>query len=337
MSKVSVGVVLHNRSAHLEACLRSLFRNHSVVPFQLILVDNASTDQTPQLATQILQNAPCEYVLHRRTKNNLSQARNDILRLATGELIAFTDDDCEVPDLWLQELLRQWNLTPRDTVGLGGANRPPQGHRLDKLFQLFERSFLNHGGSSQINQSPDLRECAQVSTCNGIFLRKILIEVGGFSEQANNAGEDLDLSFKLRRHGHRLYFSGRCQVIHHLPTNFLKWLRKCFIYGESQWPILWANGLGISKMRLLPMVVLAAAVMVIVFAPKVFAVLFMCHWLWGGFQSRSLWAGLDLVLTQWTYVAGYAWGFLQTIVRGSLIRVPQAIRLRAKPTKVFPT
>src|SRR5689334_18953754 len=97
MAQISIIVCTRNRAESLRVCLNSIEQAATTKPaidVELVVVDNASTDATAAVLRdwQRSTSMPCRVVL--AAQHGLSQARNCGLDHATGEIIAFTDDDC---------------------------------------------------------------------------------------------------------------------------------------------------------------------------------------------------------------------------------------------------
>src|ERR1700722_14650806 len=100
---VSVVVCTRDRPRELARCLAS-FSNQTLRPDQIIVVDNASvSDETRQVSL----NANVTYL--REDRPGLDIARNTGARAATGEIVAYTDDDVVLHPRWLQRLIEAFD------------------------------------------------------------------------------------------------------------------------------------------------------------------------------------------------------------------------------------
>jgi hypothetical protein len=98
---ISVMIVTRNRESLLDLALKSLV-NQERPPDQVVVVDNASSDGTFQLARSFARQLPLTLV--REETVGIPFARNTGLRHCTGDLVAVMDDDCVAGERWLQEL-----------------------------------------------------------------------------------------------------------------------------------------------------------------------------------------------------------------------------------------
>lgn len=101
--KISVVISTYNRAASLERCLNAFRQVIHNSEWELIVVDNASTDTTQRVVNEFARDRsiPLQYVF--QPVRGLGNARNAGISVASGDIIAFTDDDCYVTKSYLQE------------------------------------------------------------------------------------------------------------------------------------------------------------------------------------------------------------------------------------------
>jgi glycosyltransferase involved in cell wall biosynthesis len=177
-------------------------------PVELVIVDNASTDSTPQViksfarASQFL----VKHVFEPRP--GLSAARNAGIQAASGRIIVFTDDDCLVSSTWLLDLETAYRNDP----GLSGV-----GGRVE-LYDLRDLALTIR--TSETTSEANARNIfAQVLGCNMSFRSPLFDEHGAFDE-AFGAGsrlrsaEDSDFLYRLVKSGKRIQYSPTAVVFH---------------------------------------------------------------------------------------------------------------------------
>lgn len=218
--KVSVIVASYNGDRTLKACLDSLQRLN-YPDYEVILVDDGSTDTTGQIA---FMNPKVRY-LHFEKNLGLSAARNAGIAAATGEIVAFTDSDCRADEDWLYYLVG--DLLNSDFVGMGGPNLlPPE----DSL--VAAAVMASPGGPAHVMLTD--RQAEHIPGCNMAFLRWALVEIGGFDPIFRQAGDDVDLCWRLQQAGYKIGLSPAAFVWHYRRPTVGEYLRQQHGYGEAE-------------------------------------------------------------------------------------------------------
>src|ERR1044071_7335709 len=210
--KVSVVVASYNGERTLRACLDSLGRLN-YPDYEIILVDDGSTDTTPQLAAQFPR------VRFFRHQNNLglSVARNTGIAAAEGAIIAFTDSDCRADEDWLYYLVG--DLLDSEFAGMGGPNLlPPEDSAVAAAV------MASPGGPAHVML--DDRQAEHIPGCNMAFYKWALAEVGGFDPNFTRAGDDVDLCWRLQQAGCKIGFCPAAFVWHYRRSNVGAYLQQ---------------------------------------------------------------------------------------------------------------
>ena len=124
---VSAVICTHNRAAFLEESLNGpLYQEHNAIPFEVIVVDNCSTDRTREICDQALRaGLPLRYFLE--TRLGVCYARNLGWQKATADFVFYLDDDASPEPPWLASVAKSI-ATLDSTVGcLGGRILPRWG------------------------------------------------------------------------------------------------------------------------------------------------------------------------------------------------------------------
>jgi GT2 family glycosyltransferase len=185
--RISVVVPTCNRAPRLLRLLDALARQSITEPFEVVVADDHSADDTVARARLAAPSLPFDLVVVVSDVNTgPGGARNRGWQVAGGELIVFVDDDC-VPDPgWLAALVG--GLDEADIAI--GRTRPPD----DQLHLIGPFSaFLDIGHDQSF------------STCNIAYRRVVLEKVGGFDEAGFPwpNGEDTDLGLRAVKAGYR--------------------------------------------------------------------------------------------------------------------------------------
>lgn len=184
-------VPTRNRAARLRALLDSLAAQHAP-PFEVIIVDNASEDDT--LAAVADADASVEShvrAIHLPRPMGPAVARNRGWRAARGEFVVFTDDDVVARPGWLAAL---WAAHERDPEALVQGQTRPDPREAQRL-AAFSRSQVATGPGPWFQ------------TCNIAYPRLLLERLGGFDESFwEAAGEDTDLGWRAVEAGARVVY-----------------------------------------------------------------------------------------------------------------------------------
>ncbi len=211
---VSVIVPVHGEWAHTRQCLRMLGGHLVSVPFEVIVVDDASPDDSAEYV------AACEGVRLVRAEHNLGfvGACNLGAEHARGEHLFFLNNDAEVAESWLDHLMAAMDSDER--IGLVGSKLVYPDGRLQECGAVvwsdgtgWNLGRLGDPGAAEYNVLRDVDYCsgAALLVRAGLFRR-----IGGFdSRYAPAYYEDTDLAFAVRAAGFRTVVQPRAVVVHH--------------------------------------------------------------------------------------------------------------------------
>lgn len=217
---VSVVVASYNGARTLLACLESLQHLHYPA-FEVILVDDGSTDNTPEIAAQF-PNVRC--IRHPRNLG-LSVARNSGIEASCGEIVAFTDADCRADEDWLHYLVG--DLLNSRFVGIGGHNLLPAEDSW-----VAAAVMVSPGGPAHVMLTD--RTAEHIPGCNMAFYKWALEEIGCFDPLFRKAGDDVDVCWRLQQRGYKIGFSPGGFVWHYRRSTIRDYLRQQHGYGEAE-------------------------------------------------------------------------------------------------------
>ncbi|MEO8670433.1 MAG: glycosyltransferase [Tahibacter sp.] len=211
--RVSIVIPVFNKIDYTIACLRSLNDHADGIAIEVIVVDDASSDETPQSLARV------EGVRYHRNAQNLGfvGSCNAGAALATGEFVLFLNNDTVVAPGWLTALLRCFAEEP--DAGLVGAKLVYPDGRLQEAGGIVFRdaSGWNYGRFDDPGD-PRYNFRREADYCSGaaILLRRALFEqLGGFDMRYAPAYyEDTDLAFAVRAAGLKVYYEPASTVIH---------------------------------------------------------------------------------------------------------------------------
>ncbi|MDP9253967.1 MAG: glycosyltransferase [Verrucomicrobiota bacterium] len=216
---VSVIVCSYNGAKTLAACLESLSRL-DYPAFEVILVDDGSTDSTREIAARFPQ---ARYI--HQPNHGLSQARNTGAAAAKGEIFAYTDSDCMADPDWLYYLVG--TLLSGDYAGVGGPNvSPPAQNWIQACVAAAP------GGPSHVLLTDTVAE--HIPGCNMAWYRWAFENAGGFDPEYHKAGDDVDFCWRVQQDGRIIAFSPTAIVWHHRRFTLRAFLNQQEGYGEAE-------------------------------------------------------------------------------------------------------
>jgi len=199
--RATIQLCTYNRAALLERVLDACFEQN--VPedaYEVVLVNDGSTDETPQVIERARSRAACAFAVVNQANSGLAKGRNAGIARATGERIIFIDDDVLPLPNFVAEHLRSHETAPRAIVRGGAINvenfddlPPPVWSLRDYSGNFFWTT----------NVSVPL-----------VAIRAI----GGFNESFSEYGwEDIDVGLRFRKAGVRAVFNPKALVYHYKP------------------------------------------------------------------------------------------------------------------------
>jgi GT2 family glycosyltransferase len=224
--RISVVVCSYNGARTVRNCLDGL-RELEYPDYEVIVVDDGSTDGTGDIARSY------GYQVVSTENHGLASARNLGFSLATGEIIAYTDDDAHPDRHWLQYLAA--SLADSNHAGAGGPNVAPPSDGL-----VADCVANAPGGPVHVLLSDD--EAEHIPGCNMAIRKTCLEKVGGFDTQFRVAGDDVDMCWRLQQQGWTLGFSPAAMVWHHRRGSIRDYWKQQVGYGraeallERKWP-----------------------------------------------------------------------------------------------------
>ena len=216
---VSVIICSYNGGRTLAACLDSLGKLN-YPDYEIILVDDGSTDDTRDIAEQFPH---VRYIY--QENHGLSHARNTGAAAAKGEVFAYTDSDCMADVDWLYYLIG--TLVSGDYAGVGGPNvTPPAQNWIQACVAAAP------GGPSHVLLTDTIAE--HIPGCNMAFYRWAFENIGGFDPEYHKAGDDVDFCWRLQQAGCVIAFSPTAIVWHHRRFTLRAFLKQQDGYGEAE-------------------------------------------------------------------------------------------------------
>ena len=210
---VSIVIPIHGKLAYTLACLRSLAKHGAQATFEVIVVDDASPDESAEILAQIAG----LHLLRNAENKGFVGSCNAGAAEARGEFLLFLNNDTQVTPGWLDALLACF--AERADCGIAGSRLVYPDGRLQEAGALVfaDGSGWNTGRFEPRNTAAFRyrRETDYVSGAALMIRRETFRRVGGFDERYAPAYyEDTDLAFAVRQLGLRVYYEPTSTVIH---------------------------------------------------------------------------------------------------------------------------
>lgn len=213
---VSIVICTYNRAPFLNRTLYSL-KNLNYKNFEVIVINGPSNDNT----NEILNAYGDSIKIGHNPIANLSISRNMGIALSSGEIVAFIDDDAIPDKYWLDDIVSKYD---NDKIGgVGGKVYGPG----DDHFQ-FEDGYVDiwgkadvHYANSNYNDPNGVKFNMMLGT-NCTFLRKVLIEVGGFDEYYEYYHDESDLAVRVIQAGYKIVNHERAYVHHEFAKSHIR-------------------------------------------------------------------------------------------------------------------
>jgi glycosyltransferase involved in cell wall biosynthesis len=202
-----------NRIEKLRKCVECLLCQDTLLDWELIVVDNGSTDETSTYLESICREkrSRTQMVAMREGKRGLARARNAGWSIARGDVVAFTDDDCYAPENYADSVVEVFDSRP--DIGFAG------GRVL--LYDPTDYPITIEDSELAVCFQPFTYIAAgQIHGANMAFRRSALERIGGFDVRlgpgtAFPSGEDIDAAVALLWLGIPGAYDPRMMVYHH--------------------------------------------------------------------------------------------------------------------------
>ena len=217
--RISVIVCTRNGSATLRPCLTAL-GTQTRPAHEVLVIDDGSIDDTPDITRSF------PFVrLVRQEHAGLGAARNRGAHEASGEILAYTDDDCIPDDDWLLRLGAAYD-NPM-WVAAGGPNIPPPPRTTTE-------AVVATAPGAPIHVLLNDEEAEHLPGCNFSVRKDALLRIGGFHHDFTTAGDDVDICWRLRAAKGKLRFVPAAMVWHHRRISVRGYLRQQSGYGAAE-------------------------------------------------------------------------------------------------------
>jgi glycosyltransferase involved in cell wall biosynthesis len=207
--KISILLVGRNAKDELPRLLDSFNRlTYPRKNYEIVFVDDGSTDGSWKIAKKFGAR-----VFRFEKRQGRARVRNKALRMARYPIIAWIDSDGEIKDpRWIENMLK---YLKGDVIGVAGDQLKPLGGLARVIWYM--------PGMAYLAKKP--KEATFAPTTSSLFVKKPLLEVGGFDEKLITA-EDLEICWRLAKKGYRFMQIPNAAIVHHFRSTFRGFARQ---------------------------------------------------------------------------------------------------------------
>lgn len=222
---ISIILPVYNEEKNIKEVIQSLL-NQDFKNFELIIIDDCSTDNTSKILTKIKHQKL--KILKSEKNSGPGHARNIGIKNANGNYILFFDSDVKVTNNKFISDLNHW-MHKLNTPKLAGLEAqqifPTKGNFWQKTFYQIPKV----PGNTNIKRIGHLFECDFASTTASLWKRKVIKECN-YLDKRLRLGDDMKLSYLTKKKGYS-FFSVPVFVEHQYRTSLKHFLKEQFWYG----------------------------------------------------------------------------------------------------------
>ena len=211
---VSIVVPLYNALDYTKQMLESFFEHTRGIKYELIIVDNASNDGTPEFIKTFASQAK---LIFNQTNNNFAGACNQGARVASGKYLLFLNSDTILQPHWLEPMLE---LAEQDSsIGvIGNRHLFPETGTVHHAGICFDENLANSHYLVHANVNDPrvnyIRDFQAVNAACLLVRRDAYVKLAGFDETYHNGYEDVDFCLRVRGLGLRVVFTPLSTIYH---------------------------------------------------------------------------------------------------------------------------
>ena len=235
--KISVIIITRNREKMLSGCLESLVKQ-TRLPDEVVVVDNASTDNTKKVVLSFKKKLPIKYFLEEKV--GIPFARNKGLQHTTGALILMLDDDCSADSSWVEKMIDVHKKYPKAWVVQGRTLSLPK-KQLYSLAVEFSRLLYIHNYAEKVTS---VKSFLRIYFTDEIKI--LMCETENFSIKTPYLkkfklsfdtnfyqGEDKDLARQIMQKNGLIMFCPEIKVYHYERSTLLEFLKQQWQIGKA--------------------------------------------------------------------------------------------------------
>jgi GT2 family glycosyltransferase len=251
--KLSIIIVNYNTYTLTKQTINSIIKKKHTFDYELILIDNASSDNSIEKLRAEFSNMISEETLNIYiNKSNLgfAKANNIGIKLAKGEYILLLNSDTEVKEDCLEKCISELEMD--SSIGALGCKVVLSNNKLDHackrgfptpkaslyyFLKLHKKNPLKYGqyNASHLNED----EVGEIDCLTGAFMlmpKTVLDKLSGLDEDFFMYGEDIDLCYRIKEAGYKILYYPIAEIIHYKGGSSKKRRTKViYDFHNSMW------------------------------------------------------------------------------------------------------
>jgi GT2 family glycosyltransferase len=232
---ISICIVTWNVSALLRDCLNSIYKNTDGLTYEVIVVDNDSKDDSVEM---VKREFPQVKLIENKTNAGFTRANNQAIKVAKGKMIMILNPDTEIIGNTMRQMMDFMDVHPEcGVLGPKLLNTDGTLQRSCKTFptlevmlynalfldSLFPRSKVFGKHFMTWWDFDNIMEVEQPMGSALLIRREVLDSVGLFDEKIYFWFDEVDLLYRIKHSGWKIYFTPFAQIKHHLSKSFKQW------------------------------------------------------------------------------------------------------------------
>lgn len=241
----SLVVLTYNRPNLLTSCLESIVQQDFSGPFEVVVIDDGSSTNNEQVTDRFKSSFSLNF--HYQNHQGIVPARNQGIKHAKGQYIAFIADDYTLPKDYLKKAKIFFETTPDAKVLT--FNIYSSGSGLGCMVQQLYTELALWQNIKDVKKDVVCSQHLPASRA-AIFHRSVFESIGPFNE-ALKGGEDSEFSLRLSQQGFGIHFMPQVYIQHLEQKSFWGFLKQRYAYGSSTLALHREKGLNYRRLSLL--------------------------------------------------------------------------------------
>lgn len=233
---LSIILVCWNNKEYLDTCLKSLYETGMKNSFDILVVDNGSTDGSQQM---LVEKYPNVQIIQNTENVGLGRASNQGIEATSGRYVLLLNNDTIVNGSSFDAMVNFLDQNPK-TGGVGGKIFNPDGtvQSCYNYFSTFREEFLIATrlgeiilpGYPAVVNSEQIKSVDWISSACLMLRRSVLDEVGVLDDEYFIYGDEADLQYRIKKAGWDIHYLPQATIIHYGGRSMDRWKRRKMVY-----------------------------------------------------------------------------------------------------------